>query len=75
MIQTAFGPAWRRGPGDVVAVTADAGYHCPPCAMERYGALDGLDSEGNALWPVYSMDLHECVSCDDCHGEIYCAEG
>lgn len=86
----------RRGYGrktyEIVAWTYEADIHCLDCAEERFGPplrisgsgreLEGIDSEGNQISPVFldqlsefSMDYDEfdgraTVNCGTCHEEI-----
>lgn len=70
--------------GDPIAYAYDAAYHCPACAIARFGSEpgkrwpreDATDSEGNpvgalAPWDEWS-NFEECeaLACDTCGGVI-----
>jgi len=70
----------------VIGYTYEADYHCISCAEERfgvdqYGAVEGVDNEGNSTHPVFDTDewyvnaiyqgeTHDTLSCGTCHTTI-----
>ena len=71
--------------GDPIAYTYDADWHCPDCAIARFGLEpggrwprdDARDSEGNEVGAVapwtewWNLDGEcEVLACSDCHEVI-----
>jgi hypothetical protein len=69
---------------DPIAYTYDADYHCPACAIARFGsdngrwpAMNATDYEGNGLGVIAPWDCWwqgtgetEILGCSDCGTEI-----
>jgi hypothetical protein len=70
---------------DVIAYTYEADYHCPDCAIERFGQQEGrswaredaTDNEGNGVHPVFASDEwwnpgegNQTLACTDCGREL-----
>lgn len=56
----------------IIGYKCDADYRCESCTLQRYGELEQAeDSEGNAVWPVFSTDeIDESACCCECSAEI-----
>jgi hypothetical protein len=80
-IQFALSRARSRRPSrktdcyDPIGYTYEAAFHCPACAIERFGREpgrpwvreDAVDSEGNAVMPVAPWEeIEPTESCDTC---------
>jgi len=59
----------------IIAYAADAAVHCPECTERQYGPDNfvwpayRVDSEGNEVFPISSVDECHSTNCDTC-GEI-----
>jgi hypothetical protein len=40
----------------IIAYTFEADYHCLDCTETRFPDMEGTDSEGNSIHPLFSTD-------------------